>query len=105
MLTRIDRNYQDGSGFNALAFEVKHAQDYEKSQQQYTEYDLDWNSRLYRVWDGMVLIGTFYLKNKKWLANPYFKNHSCVGSGCCYERRFRSNESAINYIIRSYEGR
>ena len=95
--------------FNAIAFEIKHAQEFEASQTQYTEYEIDrdlsWNSRLYRVWDGMVLIGTFYLKNKKWLANPYFKKSVCVGSGCCYERRFRSNESAINYIISSYEGR
>lgn len=98
------------SEFDALAFEIKHAKNFEQSQKEYfdpqykIDSDRDWCGCLYRVWDRKLLIGTFYLKNKKWLANPYYKNRQYLGLGQLIERRFRSNQLAIDYIIRSYKG-
>lgn len=111
MLTRIRRNYQDGSDFDALDFELKREQIFNKSEKQYIQpnyeidSDRDWYGNLYRVWNGRVLLGTFYQKQNKWLANPFYKNRQYIKLEQSLERRFNSNEKAINYIIRSFEGK
>lgn len=109
MLTRKCGDNQHGSNFDAINFELEREKVFNQSQKPYIEYEIDrdlqWNSRLYRVWNGRILLGTFYLKNKKWVALPYYKNLHYLGLGQSIERQFRSNTDAISHIIRSYEGR
>ena len=108
MLAWNPRENQQGSNFDAIQFELEREEIFNRSQNSYAEYEIDrdmkWNSRLYRVWCGRLLLGTFYLKNKKWIANPYYENHKYLGLGESVERQFRSNQLAINHIVRSYEG-
>lgn len=100
---------QSISDFDALALELKHVQDYEQSQKQYFEsnYEIDadnnWYGCLYRVWDGVLLIGTFYFNSLRWCAEPYYSNRTYIRSLKSLSRVFNSNQKAINYIIRSYE--
>ena len=98
------------SDFDALSYEDKHSQDFERTSKQYYESnyevdaDGDWCGCVYRVWDGRVLLGTFYQKQKRWIANPYYKNREYLRLEQSLERTFNSNQRAINHIIRSYEG-
>ena len=99
------------SDFDVILLEEKLASSYEKSQNLYfeTSYEIDSDeddcfSSLYRIWDRRVLIGTFYQKQGKWLANPYYKNHQYLRLDYSLSRIFRSNELAIGYIISCYEG-
>lgn len=111
MLTRIRRDNQDGSDFDALEFELKHAEDFENSQKQYFEpaYEIDcesdWCGSLYRVWDRRLLIGTFYQKQGKWLSSPYYQNRQYMRLEKDLDKTCSSNEMAINHIVTSYEGR
>ncbi|MDJ0533179.1 MAG: hypothetical protein QNJ70_11905 [Xenococcaceae cyanobacterium MO_207.B15] len=90
--------------------EIKLADNYEKSQTPYfeTNYEVDSEpdcfGSIYRVWVRRLLIGTFYLNQGKWLANPYYKNRSLVRLDYSLSRTFQSNELAIRYIMRCYEG-
>ncbi|MDJ0574206.1 MAG: hypothetical protein QNJ65_03445 [Xenococcaceae cyanobacterium MO_234.B1] len=61
-MTRTNTETQAVSAnFDALAFELKHSQDYEQSQQFYVETDYeidsdsDWCGSLYRVWKNCCL--------------------------------------------------
>lgn len=81
--------------FDAIKFELEREQKFNQSQ---------WCGCVYRVWDGRILLGTFYQKQKKWIANPYYKNRNYLRLEQSLERTFNSNQRAINHIIRSYEG-
>ncbi len=94
---------------------IKLADNYEKRELAYVEtnYKIDSDkddcfSSLYRVWDYdkdyRLLIGTFYLKQGKWLANPYYKNRLYLRLDYSLSQTFQSNELAIRYIIGCYEG-
>lgn len=97
------------SNFDALAFELQCAQDFEKAEKQYfsPEYEIDsetdWCGSLYRVWDRKLLIGTFYQKQGKWLSMPYYQNRRYTKLDKDLDKICQSNELAINHIIRSYE--
>ena len=110
MLTRARRNYQDGPDFDAVEFELEREEIFRRSENLYYEplYEVDSDPHypdLYRVWLGMVMLGTFYKKHGRWLANAYFKNRIYLGLGESKERRFRSNQMALDYITNSYEGK
>ncbi len=99
------------SDFDVILLEEKLADDYKKAQNPYfeTSYEIDSDkddcfSSLYRVWDGRVLIGTFYQKRGKWLANPYYRARKYLRLDYSLSRTFRSNELAIRHIVRCYEG-
>lgn len=94
--------------FDALAFGLKHAEDYEKSQLPYIESDyeidssLDWCGSLYRVWKDSCLLGTFYQKQGKWFSNPHYQNGNY--QHLSRSQTWRSNELAIRHIIECFEG-
>ncbi|MGK7938307.1 MAG: hypothetical protein AB4206_21285 [Xenococcaceae cyanobacterium] len=97
------------NNFDALAFEINLAKDYEKSQRPYVESDyeidsdLDWCGSLYRVWKkDNQLLGTFYQKQGKWFSNPHYQNGKY--QYLSRSQTFRSNELAIRHIISSFEG-
>lgn len=97
------------SEFNALAFELRHFEDFQKAEKQYfsPEYEIDSESdcfgSLYRVWDRGLIIGTFCQNKGKWLASAYYQNRCYTRLDKDLDRTFQSNELAINHIIRSYE--
>lgn len=110
-MTRTNTETQAVSAnFDALAFELKHSQDYEQSQQFYVETDYeidsdsDWCGSLYRVWKNCCLLGTFFQKQGKWVANPYYSNRRYLKVEESRDKTFSSNELAIRYILRCYEG-
>lgn len=110
MLTRNCSNNQELCQFDAIQFELECQAKFVRARNQYeeTNYEIDsdphHSKSIYRVWNGVLLIGRFYLKQKRWCAEPYYFNHTYVRSLLSRERIFNSNLRAINYIIRSYEG-
>lgn len=111
MLTQQTVKTQVASAhFDALAFELKHAADHQKSQRPYIESDYeidsdsDWCGSLYRVWKNSCLLGTFYQKQGKWISEPYYSNRKYQDLGRSFSRTWRSNELAIRYIITCFEG-
>ncbi len=108
-------NQSVSQDFSVILLEEKIASDYEKSPHPYFEtcYKIDSDKddckrSLYRVWncnkDHRLLIGTFYQKGGKWLANPYYRARQYLRLDYSLSRTFRSNELAIRYITRCYEG-
>jgi hypothetical protein len=78
MLTRIRRDNQGSSNFDAIKFELDREQKFYQTEKPYIDpnYKIDSEKDcfgcLYRVWNGRILLGTFYQKDKKWLANPFY---------------------------------
>lgn len=111
MLTPIRRDNQDGKDFDALAFEIKHYEDFENAQKPIIESDYeidsesDWCGSIYRVWKNARLLGVFYQKQGKWLAEPFYLSERQLKPFKSLAKSFQSNEQAINYIIRNYESR
>ena len=101
--------------FSVILLGENPASSYKKSQNKDEEasYEIDSDKddckrSLYRVWDcnkdHRLNIGTFYMNQGKWLANPYYKNRSLLRLDYSLSRTFQSNELAIRYITRCYEG-
>ena len=62
---------------------------------------------IYLVKNEDILLGTFYRRNKKWVANPHYFNHQRLPQSLCggFEYLVRSNHKAIEHIIDTYEGK
>lgn len=77
--------------------------------QEDTSYKIDIDNvssvgAIYRVWKENLLLGTFYQRSKKWVANPYYFNYMRLPFSQGLEDMVRSNHLAIKHIIDVYEG-
>ena len=96
--------------FNPIAFELEREAIFDRSQQPVveTDYEIDSSDKdcfgtLYRVWKGSSLLGTFYRRGKSWCADPFYSKGNYLKLSDSLKQSFRSNEAAINYIVRCYE--
>ena len=109
MLTRNRGNNQELCQFDAIQFELECEAKFVKSENQYrkTNYEIDsdpyQSESIYRVWDGVLLIGRFFWDGQWWRGEPYYSNRTYIRSLKSLFRVFNSNTKAINYIIRSDE--
>ena len=108
MLSRHSLCHQDVSNFDAIEYELECEAKFVKSENQYRETQIEIDSDIhdesvYRVWDGVLLIGRFSCESKWWRAEPYYKDRTYTRTLKSRIRVFNSNQKAINYIIRSYE--
>ncbi len=99
------------TSFNPIEFETEREAIFNRTENSVIEsdFELDGSDKdcfgtLYRVWKDANLIGTFYRRGQKWFAAPFYANGKCLKLADSLKQSFRSNESAINYIIRCYQG-
>ena len=109
MLTRNRGNNQESCQESAIQFELEWEAKFVKSENQYRETRIEIDSEIhdesvYWVWDGILLIGRFSYERKQWRAEPYYKDRTYTRALKSLSRVFNSNQKAINYMIRSYEG-
>ncbi len=102
------------SNFDALAFELKHAEDFKTSETFYFEpnYEVDTQDdkdfgKMGRIWDGKQLIGTFYYCDwrKRWVTTPFYLGVKYIKNNESYLRFFETNQLAEKYIKRLYQQR
>ena len=109
MLTRNRGNNQQSCQFDTIQFEIECEAKFVKSEQKYfeTNYEIDsdphQSEAVYRVWDGVLLIGRFSWDRQWWRAEAYYSNRTYIRSLKSLFKVFNSNQKAINYIVRSYE--
>ena len=81
--------------------------------QVYTKYKIELDKTtsslgcIYLVKNEDTLLGTFYRRNKKWVANPHYLDYQRLPQLLCggFEYLVRSNHLAIEHIIDTYEGK
>ena len=94
---------------DALSFEIKHSQDYQKAQSSYIEYEIDSVEEefgeLFRVWDRRTLVGTLYETSQGWKATPFYLCRQYINAELDFSQDVEDSGSAIAYIQSMYEGR
>lgn len=96
--------------FNVLEFEIEHSRNFQALQNTYTNYEIDSVEdnfgELFRVWNGRILLGTFYENSRgQWIANPYYQNKECIELDKDLSQSFDISEPAVAYIQAMYEGK
>ena len=101
-MTQIIHKAQE---FNALQFELQHAQDFEPPAPIY-EHDsfIDFGQTMYRIWVGINLIGTYYEVDGKWRSHAFYKNRQYLRLDQDLEKTFDSIAEAESHIKDSYLG-
>lgn len=99
---------QNAQEFNALSLELKHHRNFQKSQNSYTQYEIDSVEEdfgeLFRVWNERTLLGSFYENAQgQWRANPYYQDGQLIGLEKDLSRTFKSISEAIAYIQGTHE--
>ena len=92
--------------FDALSFEIKHDEDFQKSQSYYTDYEVDSIKEdlgeLFRVWNGKTLLGTFYETSSGWKATPFYSCRQYIRADIDFSKTFDTSDSAVSYIKQMY---
>lgn len=78
-----------------------------------TEYKIELDNTttklgcIYLVKNENTLLGTFYRRNKNWIANPHYIDRKRIPAFLSQglEDMFRSNHLAIKHIVDTYEGK
>jgi hypothetical protein len=74
------------SNFNALAFEIEHDRDFQKSASIAIEIDsefTEFETEIFRVWYGVANLGVFYQTKEGWIAEPFYGNPHRTRTLCC----------------------
>jgi hypothetical protein len=95
--------------FNALSFELEHYKDFQKSKNSYVEYEIDSIKEdfgeMFRLWNGKILVGTFYEISDGWKAVPFYLRKQYIRAEIDLSKSVDSSDKAIAYLKSLYEGK
>ena len=94
--------------FDALGLELKHSQDYQNNESGYAEYEVDSVEEdfgeLFRLWNGKILLGTFYETSQGWKTTPYYLCRQYIKAELDLAQNVDNSDRAVSYIKSLYEG-
>lgn len=94
--------------FNTLLFELKHSEDFQKSQNSCTDYEIDsveeCFGEIFRLWNGKTLLGTFYENTEGWKATPFYLCKQYIKADRDLSKSVDSSDKASAYLKQMYEG-
>ncbi len=104
----LTRNYSVNQDFDPVQFETQREQIFHQTEKQppidyEIDSDSDWYGKIYRIWNGRILLGTFHQRNEKWIAEPFYENGKYIKLDCSLQRSFSSDQKAIAYIVGTYQ--
>lgn len=100
-----EQAYKD---FNALDFENKHHKDFQNAHRFYIDYEIDSVEddfgELFRLWNGRILLGTFYKTSSGWKATPFYSCRQYIKLDKDLSKNVQDSDEATAYLKGMYEG-